>query len=481
MFGRKKKPKDDGKNAKDSESNDSKAKDSKPKDSKNDKRSKKAKSGFASFKKPKYKVTSAKKICHESGLILEKKDSLIRDFKITCPGGDGWLVFTRFNTYIVIKKKGVIMFLRNRQLIDVNAKGSNLTIMWSERQVDTYDYTVKVLERRIDEAVDMFVTMCPLDEARYVHIPEEERESIRRSRIEAQRARVRALEDEMAELRKRLGVLLGELKPGNPDKPEGTKRGEEDREGPKPAYVTEGEAIIKRIDEISSVMERERANLYFASFDAIQRSPLIPEHVENKDVWYDAYYDAKHDAYVQVGNILPTNEKFQKLRKDMKLEFGCGLSPYPASMVEMVFGQPAVKWLSKMVSFNAPAWRAIPKISIENYHYLRSMATRSPRFYGNYFYSFITNSSRWELFPKEHILINKRTGRTIGWADPASTQVDVAILEDELQLAREGSVNHTSLALDDTPYADGEHISCIPKPYGGAARGNDMIGYVINR
>ena len=66
----------------------------------------------------------------------------------------------------------------------------------------------------------------------------------------------------------------------------------------KSAYVSECGAILKRIEKIASVMERERANLYFAAFDTIQRSPLIPAEVENKDVWYDTYYDAKHDAYV---------------------------------------------------------------------------------------------------------------------------------------------------------------------------------------
>ena len=414
---------------------------------------------------------------------------------------------------MVLKRKGVHLFLDWTQLDDVKTKGGNLTIFWSEQFVNRYDYTIKILDNRAGEAAGMFIATGCLNEARIVPIPAKECESIRHGRVEAQRIRVRMLEDELAGLRKKLAVLVNEFDPAvepnhhddsvdihgpgtceaSGDGAETGSESDSEAEGisremhpchhcgdgswsqAESAYVTEGGAIMKRMDQITLVMERERANLYFAAFDTIQRSPLIPEHVENKDVWYDAYYDAKHDAYVHVGDTWPAGPDVQKLRKEMNLPYGCGLSPYPESMVDMVFGQPALKDRYGMVRFWVHGWRGMPKIGIENYHYMRVMGERWPRLHGNYYYDMVPNSAGHNSYPKEYIRLNRRTGRTVGWARSERVPLVAEILEEEIQLAREGNANYMALALEDTSHADGEDISHMPNSFRGDRDGVDWF------
>ena len=46
--------------------------------------------------------------------------------------------------------------------------------------------------------------------------------------------------------------------------------------------------------------------------------------------------------------------EMRKLRKEMNLPFGCGLTPYPASMVDMIFGQPAAKFTYRSIQLLIP-------------------------------------------------------------------------------------------------------------------------------
>ena len=477
------------------------------------------------FHPPKYKLTQTGNIHHESALILEKDDMMMCDFKISAPDGDGWLVITHWRAYVVLKK-GVHLFPDWRQVNDFKIKGNNITIIWHEDYMHRYDYTIKILNNKIGDVEKMFLVHCNLNEARSVPIPAEERDMIRRGRIENQRNKVLALEEEMAELRKKFAVLVNEFEVKNPydiiaglteteleikraifndpgiaSKPEPKKeieaylemdvetsqaekiqmylekemeldskrekhpyhhgaKGSWSQSGS--AYVSEGGAILKRITEIESVMELERINLYFVSFDTIQRSPLIPPEIESRDAWYDAYYDAKHDAYVHVGDFQPSLPYLKKARKDTNLQHGCGFTPWPANKIETVLGQPAFVHSYKSLQIMETAWLSASKIGIENYHYMRCMGEHSIQLHGKYVYQIVPNSSWNGSNPKEYIRICMRLGLLPGWAQPTNSTLGAEVLEEEKQLAKEGNVNYMSLALEDTPYADSEDISRIP-------------------
>ena len=166
------------------------------------------------FQPAKYKIMNAGNILHESGLILEKDDTIMQDFKISARDGDGWLVITFRRAYVVIKNKGTQLFLEWTHITDFEIKGNNLVIIWNENFNSKYDYTVKILNNRISEAEKMFLVHCGfLNEPRYTPISAEERNMIRRGRIDEQKNKIRALEDEIAELRKKLAVLTGEFEP----------------------------------------------------------------------------------------------------------------------------------------------------------------------------------------------------------------------------------------------------------------------------
>ena len=212
-------------------------------------------------------------------------------------------------------------------------------------------------------------------------------------------------------------------------------------------------------------MELERANLYFTAFDTIQRSRLIPTEIDNKDVWYDAYYDIKHDVYVYVRDVPPTNTDAEKLRKDMNMPYGCGLTPIPANRVKMICGQPALIHRSLSIRLLGTAFQCMPQLGIENYHYMRFMGEQSPRMHGEYYYKFFTNSDHNGLQPKEAIRLYMRIGRIASWTQGLATDLHSEILEEEMQLAKEGNINYMSLALEDTPYSDSEEISHIPQFY----------------
>ena len=169
-------------------------------DTKPDKKQKQRNAG--QLQAPAQKLTSTGNILHSSGLILEKNDTILREFTMSSPDGDGWLVLTITSVYVVIKRKGVQLNLDWTLVNDFKIKGNNLTIMWVEAYVNHYDYTIKIAGNRVDEAANIFIANAFLNEARYVEIPAEEREMIRRGRTEAQRNRVRELEDEMADLTK---------------------------------------------------------------------------------------------------------------------------------------------------------------------------------------------------------------------------------------------------------------------------------------
>ena len=226
--------------------------------------------------------------------------------------------------------------------------------------------------------------------------------------------------------------------------------------------MSEAWSILKRIEEIEAVMELERVNLYFVSFDTIQRSPLIPPEIENKDVWYDMYYDAKQNAYVSVLDIYPSFQDLEKLRKDMKMPYGCGFTPWPVRRIETVFGQPALRHFSMSANMLKTAWFNIPTLGIENYHYMRFLGRYVPHLHGNY-YCQITHNSGWNgTYPKEFIRLHMRLGGRASWAQETVTPLDAETLEEEIQLAKEGNVNYMSLAFEDTSYADKEDISCMP-------------------
>ena len=444
----------------------------------------------STFKKPTYHVTETGIVRHESGLLLEKGDVIMCDFKISSPDGDGWLVITRYRAYVTIKNKGVQLHADWPQVNDFKIKGNNITIIWHEQYVNRYDYTIKILDNKIAEVEKMFLVHARLNEARYVPILAEERDMIRRGRTEEQRNKVRALEDEMTELYKKLAVLTGEFEPKHMTDivdvpgPEHLIKQEDnitvelkDEINPchhtsdgswlqvRSAYVAEGKSILERIDEIEKIMERERANLYFTAFDTIQRSPLIPAEIENKDVWYDAYYDIKHDAYVFVRDVIPTTTDEQKLRDEMNMPYGCGFTPVPANRTKTIFGQPAIIHRSKSIKLLGTAFICMPQIGIENYHYMRFMGEQRPRLHGEYYYYFFTNSEWNGLQPKEAIRLFMRIGRMARWTQDVNTELDAEILEEEIHLAKEGNVNYMSLALEDTPYSDSEEISHIPQFY----------------
>ena len=226
--------------------------------------------------------------------------------------------------------------------------------------------------------------------------------------------------------------------------------------------MSEGDAILKRIEKIASVMERERANLYFAAFDTIQRSPLIPAEVENKDVWYDTYYDAKHDAYVCVQDVWGARPEMKKLRKEMNLPFGCGFTPYPASMVDMIFGQPAAKFTYRSIQLLIPSWSGLSKIGIENYHYVRFMEGW-PRLHVDDNCHILANSAWNGMRAKEYSRLTMRLGRSPGWMDPNPAPSYMELLEEEVQLAKEGNINYIPLVMGDTTYADSEDIGPVPR------------------
>ena len=446
---------------------------------------------------PAQKLTSTGNILHSSGLILEKNDSILREFTMSSPDGDGWLVLTITSVYVVIKRKGVQLNLDWTLVNDFKINGNNLTIMWVEAYVNHYDYTIKITGNKIDEAANMFMTNEYLNEARYVEIPAEEREMIRRGRTEAQRNKVRKLEDEMADLHKKLDVLTDEFditreKSDNVSAITSEKSeikanmgmGKEINGNREPvtchhykdpscdskpswsqtksAYVSEGGAILKRIKKIASVMERERANLYFTAFDTIQRSPLIPAEVENKDVWYDTYYDAKHDAYVCVQDVWGARPEMKKLRKEMNLPFGCGFTPYPASMVDMIFGQPAAKFTYRSIQLLIPSWSGLSKIGIENYHYVRFMEGW-PRLHVDDNCHILANSAWNGMRAKEYSRLTMRLGRSPGWMDPNPAPSYMELLEEEIQLAKEGNINYIPLVMGDTTYADSDDIGPVPR------------------
>ena len=440
------------------------------------------------FQPAKYKIMNTGNILHESGLILEKDDTIMQDFKISAPDGDGWLVITFRRAYVVIKNKGTHLFLEWIHITDFEIKGNNLVIIWHENFDSRYQYTVKILNNRVTEAEKMFLVHCSfLNEARYAPIPAEERDMIRRGRIEEQRNKVRALEDELDDLRKKLAVLVNEFEPKQMinivDIPRSEHRikhedniiieledkinqcshtGDGSWSQTEHAYVSEAGQIIKRIEKIEAVMELERVNLYFVSFDTIQRSPLIPAEIESKDVWYDMYYDAKHKAYVSILDMYPSFQDLEKIRKDMKMPYGCGFTPWPARRIETMFGQPALRHFSMSANMLKTAWFNIPTLGIENYHYMRFLGEYTPNLHGNY-YCQITPNSGWNgMYPKEFIRLYMRLGKRPTWAQEALTPLDVETLEEEIQLAKEGNVNYMSLVFEDTPYADKEDISCMP-------------------
>ena len=441
------------------------------------------------FNGPTYKVAVTKSIRHESGLVLDKGDAIIRDFKISSPDGDGWLVITIDRLYVVIRNKGVHLFLEWMMINDYNIKGNNLTITWHEEYIHKYNYTIKILNNKIADAEKtMLIHQYPND-ARYVTIPAEEHEMLRRGRITKQIHVIKELENEMDELRKKLDVLVNEFEskqmtdavdiPGSKHiiKPEdGITIKIEDiidacphvgdgswSQTSKSAYVTEGRHILKRITEIENMMDGERDNLYFIAFDTVQRSTLIPSKIDNKDVWYDMYYDAKRDAYVKVGNTFPTTPEMIKLRKDMKMPYGCGFSPERASETKIVLGQPAIHHRYMSLSSMSTVWSCVPGIGIENYHYMRFMNETPLSLHGKCSYLMTPNSYHNGLYNKEYVRLAMRTGNSPCWERDYDSKMHSEILEEELYLAKEGNINYMSLALEDTTYADGEDISRIPK------------------
>ena len=111
----------------------------------------------AQLQAPAQKLTSTGNILHSSGLILEKNDSILREFTMSSPDGDGWLVLTITSVYVVIKRKGVQLNLDWTLVNDFKINGNNLTIMWVEAYVNHYDYTIKITGNRIDEAANIFI------------------------------------------------------------------------------------------------------------------------------------------------------------------------------------------------------------------------------------------------------------------------------------------------------------------------------------
>ena len=113
---------------------------------------------------PAQKLTSTGNILHSSGLILEKNDSILREFTMSSPDGDGWLVLTITSVYVVIKRKGVQLNLDWTLVNDFKINGNNLTIMWVEAYVNHYDYTIKIAGNRVDEAANIFIANAFLNE-----------------------------------------------------------------------------------------------------------------------------------------------------------------------------------------------------------------------------------------------------------------------------------------------------------------------------
>ena len=220
--------------------------------------------------------------------------------------------------------------------------------------------------------------------------------------------------------------------------------------------------IMARIAEIERDMELERANLYFAAFDTVQRSPLIPEHVENHDVWYDMYYNAKLDVYVLMAHRRMLDDEGKKLRKTLDMPYGCGSVPYFAKRVRTVFGQPAVKSIPKMNRRWDTSWTCVPTLGIENYHYMRKKGIGFPQLHANYHYQVRINTHGHNGLEKENLRLAMRVGFLAAWLDPEPDPVVDEIMDEERQLAKEGNPNHTLLALNDPAYADGEHISKTP-------------------
>ena len=147
-------------------------------------------------------------------------------------------------------------------------------------------------------------------------------------------------------------------------------------------------------------MEYERDNLHFIAFDTIQRSALIPPEIDNRDVWYNVYYDVKQNVYVQVGNTFPVTPELIKLRKDMNMPYGCGFSPERAEEIKTVMGQPATHHRYMSLDSMSTVWACMPDISIENYHYMRFINESPKSLHGKCSYLMTPNNYHNGLYNK---------------------------------------------------------------------------------
>lgn len=423
--------------------------------------------------RPEGVLTADGTVRHESGLILQKNEVMLRDYHVSTPDGSGWLIVTRLRAYVVIRRRGVHLWLDLSSINDAKVDGSELTIHWSERHTVSYRYTVRMSGGDAADALRTIYMRCSFDRAGYVSIPEEEQDAIRAERVARQERRVLLLEDEWAELGRRGEAMLAELGSGGPNCAK-AGAGRSAGEGPKhgcsgsgqagSAYVSEGGRISRRRRELVREMRRGRLNLYFARFDAIQRSALVPECIPNRDVYNDAYYDAKHDAYVTMTDRFPRTPENRRLRMEMEMPYGCGRSPERASDVRFVLGLPCIADEIASARNGWPCFLSVSSIGTANYHYLRFLESPSESLWNHDGFRVRTDTSGHNEKGREEIRMCLRLGLYRGVADSGSGPTEGGILAEDGQLATGGSLNPTGPIYNGTAHSDGDHISILQTP-----------------
>ena len=339
-------------------------------------------------------------------------------------------------------------------------------------------------DNNIEDVVYLFDKSCVYREAKHVDIPADERNAIRNYRVENQKLKVKALEDELYELRKKLSVMKQEMYDAMDAKKSDTdddtnkndsQNNSKNNSKNKPnrqhnqtpfVYITDGSNIRKRIKEIEEIMPMERDNLYFMSFGMVQRHPAIPAHINNKDVWYDTYYDRERDVYFRGIDDDTFNNATKKLRKELKMPYGCGWTPYASKDISFVHGVPAVR--SMISSVNACAkehtYRSLPSLGVENAHW-RMFIFKHSIINRDYYSQIDLNSQGYNNIDKIYSLLLLRLGQTQKrYGGTYNSPTDRELVEEDIHLAKEGNKNFNSLVCNDTEYSDGEHISQAATP-----------------